>query len=436
MDDPDLLLYFSNLTTQSKSKSIHMHCSVDHGTFPSNVGSAGYYNVITTAVSVYRAVTVCWTGYSKVMPPGTPARFIMTALSRACLACILLAGVSQGWRDRQRQAEAKLNITNGRDGDDLNDSGPLQRLQRHSRTSDTHSSILMHGAASVAAVVIKDAVVLGVVAPAEAEAEAEHNVGDRAGAGRTGASRALMSMQRKPMRLAVCPQCSIRRCRGDTCTGFCRKRMRVFRCRAQRPAADPVPCVFFAPNAPFPPVDELPPSDSLVVTAPAPFIGCAHIAGRAAGIACPPAGTRGTMHGGGASSGAQYEVTSSTCYREDFFPRCRADPYYPVGVCLCTRRTLSGQDLGTDACDVTELELSGIHGTAAVPVEFEDRGEVTYTGISDYTEPFDEPQFTHAVGVRVTAVEPEVDVNVYLYIFVGDELDGEYYDYADDYYYY
>ena len=383
----------------------------------------------------------------------------MTALSRAWLACILMAGVSQGCRHRQHQGEAQLNITNGTGGsdwvawrsttpvaasDDIHSSGPLQRRQGHSSASDTRDSVIMHGVDTVAPFVIKDAIVLDLVDPAELRGE--DDAGDQSGL--TAGARALMMMQRKPVRLAVCNQCSIRRCRGHTCSGRCRKLRKVYNCRSQLPRAAPpiVPvgggnppsCALYGPNDPFPPTDKLPLSDSLVVTAPAPFIGCAHIAGRAAGIACPAAGTRGTMHGGGASSGTQYEVTSSTCYRKDYCPRCYGDPYYPLGVCLCTKRALSGQDLGTGACDVSELELTGPHGTAEVPVGFEDRGGSTYTGISDYTEPFDEPQFTNSVRVRVTTVQPPVDVTVSLEIYAGLELYGYYQDevgvVSDDYY--
>ena len=280
-----------------------------------------------------------------------------------------------------------------------------------------------HSVHYVTPYVIDDSFVMGPaaltalpVAPAETEEHLD-----------SGGVRALLHGRRRPARYAVCNRCTIIRCTGRNCNGHCRRGRRVFDCstRNQPPRER---CARPRRRGGFNPVvSPLMPPASLVVTATAPFIGCAHIADRPADAACPAAGTRGVMPATGNSDAVQYEVESSSCTRTEYTPECTNRPYYPVGVCLCSKVSLSGESMGLHACDARELELPSA-GSATEPDEvrvvIEDRGTTVYTGIFDYTEPEDRPADEAQVQIRGIETDPDAEITVLIEVYRGFEAGG------------
>lgn len=250
---------------------------------------------------------------------------------------------------------------------------------------------------------------------------------------------------KRPARLySKCNRCTLLKCAQSIgakrkCTGHCKKRKKLFICNSERVFESP-PCVDIdAGDVPDLPVDGLLVSESAVVTAEAPFMGCAIIAGAVNG--CPRAGSRVTV---GAQVG---EIVESICREEKYTPRpvdfvtCRA-PLFPYGLCFC-RIALPGRDTESfGACDVTQVDLGSADSSGdknddggpsssgsiassfgradasastsppepdalrqeeefvdGIVVVVERRGDVTYTGFSDYSEPGDEVGATYQRSV-------------------------------------
>ena len=322
--------------------------------------------------------------------------------------------------------------------------GHLQPGPQNSISKPAIPQLRMHAMNPVSPYVIDDAVVHNQSALAPWGVEEQQAAGG---------VRALMHGRRRPARYAQCNRCTIVRCAGGSrCTGHCRRNRKVFHCSDKNAAAksgvssprDSGTGIGQCEHDGVATVSPLRPPASIVVTATAPFIGCAHIADRSADAACPAAGVRGVMYPAGSPTAIEYAVEFSSCTRTEYTPECTNRPYYPLGVCLCSKVSLSGEDLGYDACDASELDLplaDSRSGPDEVRVVIEERGTTVHTGIFDYTEPEDEPESEVEVRIQGIATDPTADVTVSLRIFQGTvvsirnaevgEVDGVV---SDDYY--
>ena len=298
---------------------------------------------------------------------------------------------------------------------------PSSPRPKHGRSDAAVLQSDMHDMQAVTPYVIHDAIVKG---PSDLTAltqwkREEHQA--------PGGGRALLHGRRKPIRYAKCPACTIVRCAGGNgCTGHCRRSRKVRHCSDKHTVmASPDLCS----REGNPIVSRLEPPDSLVVTATSPFIGCAHIADRPADAACPAAGTRGVRQPPGNTTAIEYVVEFSVCTRTEYTPDCTNRPYYPLGVCLCSKVSLSGASLGLDACDASELDLPPSVSRSdqeEVRVVIEERGATVHTGIFDYTEPEDIPVDEAEVRILGIETDPDADVTVSLMIYQGRELlDGD-----------
>ena len=284
---------------------------------------------------------------------------------------------------------------------------------RHSISDPDIRQPGMHAMHSVIPYVIDDAIVKG---PTGRKALA---LWEKYELQTPGGGRGLLHGRRKPRRYAKCNSCTIVRCAGgNACTGHCRKNRKVFHCSEKHRTGGKTGCS----SRGDPTVSPLEPPDSLVVTATAPFIGCVHIADRPAEAACPAPWTRGVMQAVGSSISTAYAVEFSSCTRTEYTPECISRPYYPLGVCLCSKVSLSGASLGLDACDARELDLPSTDSRSdpeEVRVVIEERGATVQTGIFDYTEPEDVPADEAEVRIQGIETDPNADVTVSLRIYQG-----------------
>ena len=299
--------------------------------------------------------------------------------------------------------------------------------------SASHRRALMH---HVEPVDISDAVVTEPV-PARLLASLMHDpwyahagsVSSTAG-GAIGAQRALLHGTRPAWKYAVCNQCTIVSCNAArTCSGHCKKNGKLFFCSQKN-----VPAGFCIP----PPAGTPPPSspdplqtyDTVVVTAPAPYIGCANIANRPTG--CPASFT-----GGATADGDAVTVVRSKCLAEGFMPEC-GSPYFPFGICECTL-WVSGVGIVNQPCNTSELTL-GVHSrfpdgpsTNEDGVVVDERGRITYTGFSDYTDADDEPEYKYNVTVTADGQNTTVFMDFYRTdVLLAEDLSEEG-EVSDDY---
>ena len=300
---------------------------------------------------------------------------------------------------------------------------PSSPRPKHGRSDAAVLPSDMHDMHAVTPYVIHDAIVQG---PSDVEAPVRWERGEQQA---PGGGRALLHGRRRPIRYAKCPACTIVRCAGGNgCTGHCRRNREVRHCSEKHKVSpSPAPCA----QDGDPIVSRLEPPDSLVVTATAPYIGCVHIADRPADAACPAPGTRGVRQPAGNTTAFEYEVEFSVCAQTQYTPDCTNRPYYPLGVCLCSRASLSeaAQGLGLDACNASELDLPQTVSRSdpkEVRVVIEERGATVHTGIFDYTEPDDMPVDQAEVRILGVYTDPDADVTVSLMIYQGRELlDGD-----------
>ena len=251
--------------------------------------------------------------------------------------------------------------------------------------------------------------------------------------------RSLLHGRRRPARNARCPNCTIVSCstRTGMCSGHCKGRnsaasRRLFNCSGRRGVDLALACLSVEENIYDLAVSVLEPRDSLIVTAPSPYIGCADIAGLRSG--CPTPGTLGWLQPGGNSTAIQYEVQASFCASTRYLPDCTFSPVFPLGVCRCQKVAFDGRDLGTGPCAVTELALDNSPpGRGERRVDVEERDGVTHTGFADYTEPDDAPAEVYTVLLPAFLSGADDTVEVEMQFFLGVEVWAYEYDESDVY---
>lgn len=251
--------------------------------------------------------------------------------------------------------------------------------------------------------------------------------------------RGLLHGRRRPAKNARCPNCTIVSCntRTSLCSGHCRgpnsaAKRTLFNCSGFRGVDAALACLSVEENIYDLAVSVLKPRDSLIVTAPSPFIGCADIAGLRSG--CPAPGTLGLLQPGGNSTAIQYEVQASFCANTRYLPDCTFSAVYPLGVCRCQKVALDGRDLGTGPCDVTELAPDDSPpGRGERRVYVEERDGVTHTGFADYTEPDETPAEAYMVVVPAFLSGADDNVEIEMRFFHGVEVQADVYDDSDVY---
>lgn len=254
--------------------------------------------------------------------------------------------------------------------------------------------------------------------------------GHRDGAQVSRGRRGLLHGTRPAWKYAICNRCTIVSCNvGRTsCSGHCKKNNKAFFCsRNNIPTSICItpPGGIVRPDSP----DALATYNTVIVTAPTPYVGCANIANRPTG--CPAPFTGGTT-----SDGNRITVVQSSCIAEGYTPEC-GSPYYPFGVCEC-KMIVSGVGVVTRPCDTREVTLgvrsapnglptAGLPSTSEDGVTVDSRGRVTYTGFSDYTDEEDEPRWQYNVTVAAgDAAAGELElVTVFLDFFQTDVIDAE-----------
>ena len=327
-------------------------------------------------------------------------------------------------------------------------------------------------------VLVSDAVVSGPVsAELAAELEAVEAELGRAASASSGATRGLLhGGHGRPGRFPDCPRCLTVRCDSRngirTCSGHCRLRTNqrprpLQLCNDNNVAGpagpDPVPDAVAEPMPSCSADDDMdnavaaadleqsPPSsiaeyDTVVVTAEAPYIGCADIANRPSG--CPARGTRAMLPGG-----RQVSVLTSVCRTEPYVPDC-GSPLLPFGVCECFYRDVPiaipgvrGPPLQTvrTVCSTTELAAgSGVGGADGSPSEdglvVQPAGDRTLTWFSDFIGPESVPRFSYDVTATARSIDVEVSLDIYsAVIFIADDVrdvplpgSPEDYDYSEE----
>ena len=212
--------------------------------------------------------------------------------------------------------------------------------------------------------------------------------------------RKLLHGSRKPSRFPRCSACRAVRCSGTVCSGHCRQRRRLFDCRVTNAVSGK--CLTPTGSKGGERTDAAPASFprgfSVVITAPAPYIGCSVSADRASG--CPVPGTPGQF----SPDPAPEEVSSivnSTCVTAPFEPGC-GSPFMPFGVCMCYYE-FTFPDTGTFVslrpCITTVLvEWAGeVDPANEIVVEVEDGSTVTEFSYDDI--PGRTPSFSYSVTV-------------------------------------
>lgn len=216
--------------------------------------------------------------------------------------------------------------------------------------------------------VVENAVVTGPVNPAEARAlrladlRAEWEQPLRRSfvpveQAQVGSARVLLHGHRRVDKYPWCPRCLPVQFVNGRGSGHCKKRRRLESCTTSDHVAGR--CTTDLESAPDPatlPADPMPPLGSVVVTAPAPFIGCANITGVHDG--CPTPGTVGIL-----GSGVRVEVATSFCEQHRYKLKCAEDtltrtPFFPFGYCLCGVR-YEGGGMAFEPCSSEVLDWSG-----------------------------------------------------------------------------
>lgn len=248
-----------------------------------------------------------------------------------------------------------------------------------------------------------------VTGPASASVQAAFDAEYEEPLATIGGLRGLLHGRRRPGKWAKCSRCTMVSCRGTECSGHCRARRTVHDCSGQVTRIGLLQVCFTDPDADISaiPISALDPPDSVVVTAPSPYIGCALIANQDS--SCPAPGTRGQLPAAEGSAAEQYEVGVSMCAAQRYLPDCDR-PLYPLGICLCSRVALDGRKLGAGPCIISELDIANAPpGRGEGRVVVEARGAATYTGFSDYTEPADTAGYVKRLPVSKATLVADVD---------------------------
>lgn len=214
-------------------------------------------------------------------------------------------------------------------------------------------------------------------------------------------SRALLHGKRRAAKYSVCNQCTMISCnRNNFCTGHCKRRRRLFTCTrrgvVRAVCNDPDP-----PDAASRPIGVIEPLTSVIVTATAPFLGCATISDQPSG--CPVPGTTAVVQ-----NGRHATVRRSECKTNRYKPNCVREPQFPFGYCECLV-DVAGALQDWSPCRTTEVDLSGSRGGS---VSVEAGSETTRTGWFDYEEEVDEPWTRHSSLFQL----PQGEVKVVLEI--------------------
>ena len=202
--------------------------------------------------------------------------------------------------------------------------------------------------------------------------------GADAAAGWAGGARGLLHGKRRRSAYSRCPTCTMITCRGQDglCSGHCKRRRKLFTCRRQGAFNVASPCIDNRPDFTDLPPDRLPPLNSILVTANAPFIGCANITGLPS--TCPAEGTRGES-----DDGQRFTVLGSACEQHRYsIQQCEREganitPFYPFGYCECVTRSDAGV-VDMAPCRLSELRYTAPE-TGGVPVRVFPEGNTTIT---------------------------------------------------------
>lgn len=343
------------------------------------------------------------------------ARIYKTLLCLCCLLACMCFGNSipavahstQHKDDAQRGTAASAHPT-ARVPVATAQRGPLRRPPRLRalENTDMHPDGAVHHRWPQPPFVVTDAVVTGVASADEARALATFLSGTAESAtgaeapveAGAGGRRALLHGRRRASAYSRCPNCTVVRCfnreraDGSLCSGHCRQAGRLFTCTTAGRVAGT--CDTGEEDRPDPytvPADELQPLESAVVSATAPFIGCANITNAANG--CPDPGTTGMI------SGRRVEVLASTCVQHLYSLPCvdevNATPFFPFGYCECLLEFESVIGMLRRPCDLSILEWSGTDagtdgagGTSEVPVRvsFDPQRNATITDFAEREE--------------------------------------------------